>query len=72
MIKFKSTQKNLTVLVQLRQHGRPVNKYIHFNEKGELSFEHQEGIQGKIIQKLRAQIGKNTIKGLKEMGGKTK
>ncbi len=72
MIKFKSTQKNLTVLVQLRLHGRPVNKYIHFNEKGELFLHETDGIQQKIIQKLRAQIGKNAIKGLKEIGGKTK
>ena len=69
MIKFKCLQKNFDVMVRLRLHGKPVNKYVHFDEKGEAVFADEEGWNAKIIARLRAEIGKENIKGLKEMRG---
>ena len=69
MIKFKCLQKNFDVMVRLRLHGKPLHKYVHFDEKGEAVFANEEGFNGKIIARLRAEIGKETIKGLKEMRG---
>lgn len=69
MITFKSSQKNFDVMVHLRRNGKPLKKYVHFDAKGEASFPDEEGINGRLIAKLRAEIGGGTIKGLKETRG---
>ena len=69
MIKFKCLQKNCDVIVSLRLHGKPLHKYVHFDEKGEAVFENEEGWNGKLIARLRAEIGKDSIKGLREVRG---
>ncbi len=70
MARFKCSQKNLVVLVRLREHGKPTVKYVRFDGKGMLSLPEDGAQNSTIIKKIRALCGTSRIKGLKEMGGK--
>ncbi len=63
MTEVSCSKKNFTVSVGIRNVGRPMRKYIHFNEKGKCLLDETKGLDARILARLKG--AKESLPGLK-------
>lgn len=64
MYEVKCSKKNFDVAVGIRNLGRPVRKFVHFNGQGKCLLDEKDDMDARVLERLKEELKTGAIPGL--------